>query len=64
MKLNALWPKIGRMIILSAYDVVNNVCPCGKNIESVVEETSPHPVLHPEEYTGTVEPDLELNVYA
>ena len=64
MKLNALRPKNGRMIILTAYDVVNNACPCGKNVESVVEETSPHPVLHPEEYTGTVEPDLELNVYA
>ncbi|MBP5773852.1 MAG: hypothetical protein J6W35_07250 [Eubacterium sp.] len=64
MKLNALRPKNGRMIILTAYDVVNSVCLCGKNVESIVEETSPHPVLHPEEYTGTVEPDLRLNVYA
>lgn len=64
MKLTALRPKNGQMMILTAYDIVENTCPCGKTVETVVEETSPHPELHPEEYLGTVKPELNLVVRA
>lgn len=64
MKLTALRRNDGVMMKLTAYDLIENPCPCGAKESQVDQFISPHPEPDPEPYVGDINPQLELDVLA
>lgn len=64
MKLTALRRNDGVMMKLTAYDLIENPCPCGAEESQIGQFISPHPEPDPEPYIGDIEPQLELDILA
>lgn len=64
MKLTALRRNDGVMMKLTAYDLIENPCPCSEHETEVNQFISPHPELHPAPYTGDFDVDADLELLA
>jgi hypothetical protein len=64
MKLTALRRNDGVMMKLTAYDLIENPCPCSEHETKINQFISPHPELNPEPYEGDFDVDANLQLLA
>lgn len=64
MKLTALRRNDGVMMKLTAYDTVENPCPCGAKETEIDQFVSPHPEPNPQPYVNDIDVDVELDLLA
>lgn len=64
MKLNALRRSDGVMMKLTAYDLIENKCPCAVDKKDIDQFISPNPELIPTPYDGDITEDLSLIIEA
>lgn len=64
MKLTALRRNDGVMMKLTAYDLIENPCPCSEHETEINQFISPHPELNPKPYQGDFDIDVNLELLA
>ena len=64
MKLTALRRNDGVMMKLTAYDLIENPCPCSEHETEINQFISPHPELNPKPYQGDFDVDANLELLA
>ena len=64
MKLTALRRNDGVMMKLTAYDLIENPCPCSEHETEINQFISPHPELNPKPYKADFDVDAILELLA